>query len=43
MNKKGQFIIHLKFLKFLDQKPIADELVSTQVPDFSFSPGENKK
>ena len=30
-------------LKFLDQKPIADELVSTQVPDFSFSPGENKK
>ena len=30
-------------LKFLDQKPIAGELVSTQVPDFSFSPGENKK
>ena len=30
-------------LKFLDQKPIAGELVSTQVPDFSFGPGENKK
>ena len=30
-------------LKFLDQKPIACELVSTQVPDFSFGPGENKK
>ena len=30
-------------LKFLDQTPIAGELVSTQVPDFSFSPGENKK
>ena len=30
-------------LKFLDQKPIAGELVSTQVSDFSFGPGENKK